>query len=512
VFPEDMSAQLRHDRPSRGGWLSWLVALVALIAIAASIVTLERGRTGLDISDVPVGTTPATLYRKPGEAGPLVVIAHGFAGSRQLMQAYSLTLARAGYTVVAFDFEGHGRNPVPMSGDVTSIDGTTALLVAETRRVIAAGRELAPDAGGVALLGHSMATDILVRAAIAERDAGTPVEAVVAISMFSGAVTASLPRRLLAISGEWETRLREVALADLRMVQPDAAEGETATAGNVTRRAVVAPGVEHVGVLFSATALSETRDWLDAAFERQSAAAPVLPGLWILLLMVGIVGLFRPLVALLSEADAAPAAVSARRFWVSILLPAVAVPLVAVALYVPFLPVLVADYLVIHLALYGLAQLALLRVWTAKGLAVSVLAVLLLAIWGTAVFGLAMDRYAASFMPNAERLAIIAALCVGTIPFMIADSLVSGAGRGSWWRRIAARVAVMLSLAGAAAQDPERLMFLFLILPVLVLFYLVHGLMGRWVARRSGPLSAGLGLGLCLAWAIGVSFPLFSAQ
>ena len=59
--------------------------------------------------------------------------------------------------------------------------------------------------------------------------------------------------------------------------------------------------------------------------------------------------------------------------------------------------------------------------------------------------------------------------------------------------------------------DPERLMFLFIILPVLVLFFLVHGLMGRWIAQRCGPVSAGVGLGLCLAWALGVSFPLFSA-
>ncbi|WP_029057275.1 alpha/beta hydrolase [Stappia stellulata] len=505
-----MSAHIRHDRPSRGGLLGWLVTLVALIAIAVSIFNLERGRAGLDISGMSVGTTPATLYRKPGEAGPLVVIAHGFAGSRQLMQAYSLTLARAGYTVLAFDFEGHGRNPVPMSGDVTSIDGTTALLVAETRRVIAAGRALTPEISGLALLGHSMATDILVRAAIAERDAGTPVDAVVAISMFSQAVTADRPVRLLAISGEWETRLRAVALADLRKVQPDAAEGETATAGNVQRRAVVAPGVEHVGVLFSETALRETRNWLDGAFNRTSSGRIVLPGVWILLLMAGIVGLFKPLTMLLPQTAGPPREISPRLFWAAVLVPAVTVPLVAVVSYVPFLPVLVADYLVIHLALYGLAQLALLHVWKAKALAVSLPAVFLLAIWGIAVFGLAMDRYAASFMPNGERLAIIAALAVGTVPFMIADSFVTRAGHGLWWHRIAARAAVLVSLGAAAALDPERLMFLFLILPVLVLFYLVQGLMGRWVAQRSGALSAGLGLGLCLAWALGVSFPLFS--
>ncbi|SDU14130.1 alpha/beta fold hydrolase [Stappia sp. ES.058] len=505
-----MSAQTHIGRLTWRKRLAWLAGLVAALAIVVSVLNLERDRTGLSISSRSVGTTPATLYRLPGGQGPLVIVAHGFAGSRQLMQAYSLTLAQAGYTVLAFDFEGHGRNPVPMSGDVTAIDGTTALLVGETRRVIAAGRERIPKASGVALLGHSMATDILIRAAIAEREDGTPVDAIVAISMFSGAVTAKQPKRLLAISGEWETRLREVALADLQMLQEGAREGETAAADGVTRRAVVAPGVEHVGVLFSATALREARAWLDATFERSSEGQIALPGLWILLLMAGIVGLFKPLTGLLPETARPPARVSAQRFWASVLIPAVAVPLVAVTLYIPFLPVLVADYLMIHLALYGIAQLVLLRAWKMDGAAFSGPAVLLLVIWGTAVFGLAMDRYAASFMATGERLAIIATLAVGTVPFMIADAFVTGAGRGPWWRRAAARIAVLLSLGGAAALDPERLMFIFLILPVLVLFYLVHGLMGRWIARRSGPLSAGLGLGLCLAWALGVSFPLFS--
>lgn len=488
---------------------SLLIVLLALIAIGLAAINLERGRSGLEISDMEIGSTPATLYREPGARGPLVVVAHGFAGSRQLMQGYSLTLAQAGYTVLAFDFEGHGRNPTPMSGDLMAVDGATRRLVAETRRVIAAGRDLPEVAGGVALLGHSMATDIIVRAAIDEAEAGDPVDAVVAISMFSGAVTPLRPRRLLAITGEWESGLRAAALDILRQVEPGADEGETVGEDGVLRRAVVAPGVEHVGVLFSAAALAETRDWLDDAFGRESAAAIVAPGPWILLLLGGIVALLHPLIGLLPRSPAPPIAVSARRLWAAVAAPAVVTPLVGVALYIPFLPVLVADYLMIHLAVYGGLQLVLLRVWRRTG-GVSISAAAMLAIWGVVVFGLAMDRYVASFAPNAERLTLIALLCVGAIPFMAADSYISGAGCGVLWRRIAARAAFFLSLGGAAALDPERLLFLFIILPVIALFFLIHGLMGRWVARRSGPLSAGVGLGLCLAWALGVSFPLFS--
>jgi hypothetical protein len=53
-------------------------------------------------------------------------------------------------------------------------------------------------------------------------------------------------------------------------------------------------------------------------------------------------------------------------------------------------------------------------------------------------------------------------------------------------------------------------MFVLIVLPVFVLFFLVHGVMGRWIGQRAGATAAGLGLGLCLAWALGVSFPMFA--
>lgn len=479
-------------------WGSLVVGVLSLGVIALSAFMLERGRAGLVITDLAVGTTPATLYLQAGSEGPLVVVAHGFAGSRQLMQAYSLTLAQSGYSVLAFDFEGHGRNPVPMSGDVNAIEGTTQRLVDQTLRVLAAGRDLSGVGPGVALLGHSMATDIIARAAIADG----AVDAVVGISMFSQAVTAEQPSRLLVISGQWEGMLRSAALTMARLVDPAAVEGATVTAGDVTRRVVVAPGVEHVGVLYSGTGLREARDWLDATFGRESVGPVVKPGLWILALLAGIVVLFRPLAAKL-PVGAAGTVVPVRRFWAAVLLPAVVVPVVAVLVYRPFLPVLVADYLMIHLALYGAVQLAILRIWPLPR--VVWVAALALMVWGLAVFGFAIDRYAASFVPTAQRLGIIAALCVGTVPFMLADSMVAVRG----WRRLVARLMFLASLTAAAFMDLERLLFVLIILPVIVLFFLVLGPLGRWVARQSGAGAAGLGLGLILAWALGVSFPLF---
>lgn len=486
------------------------LAVLALIVIGLSVAMLERGRAGLQTTQTQIGTTPATLYQLPDRSGPIVVIAHGFAGSRQLMLAYSLSLARAGYRVIAFDSEGHGRNPVPMSGDVTRIDGTTARLVAETRRVIAHARTLPGAADGIAVLGHSMATDIVVRAAIAEDQAGTPIGDVVAISMFSQAVTQTAPARLLVISGEWERQLRAAALAALRLVKPTATEGETVAAPGVVRRAIVAPAVEHVGVLFSGTAVRAARDWLDSGFGRSSVAPIVRPGVWILTLLAGIVTLFRTLVPWLPPAAVAEVPVGTGRFLAAILLPSVFVPLVATPLYSRFLPVLVADYLLIHLALFGVIQLVILRPWRHPLPHLSVWPIAALLVWGIAAFGLALDRYAASFWPTPERLGIIVALALGTVPFMVADGFVTGGGQAALWRRLAARFAMLASIGAAAMLDPDRLIFLVIILPVIVLFFLIYGLMGRWVARQCGTLAAGLGLGLILAWTLGVSFPLFA--
>lgn len=487
-----------------------LAVIAGLLLCGASVWNLEAARSGLTITPLAVGTTPATVYRQAdAPPAPLVVVAHGFAGSRQLMEAYALTLARAGYVAVSFDFEGHGRNPVPMSGDVSRIDGTTRLLMRETGRVLDAALALPFVDGRAALLGHSMASDIIVRLAIED----PRVAATVAISMFSEAVTASEPRNLLMVSGAFESFLRANALANAKLADPAATEGTTIgdPAAGSGRRAAAAPNVEHVGVLYSAAALQESRDWLDAVFGRTSAGPVAATGLSILLLMAGLVLLAWPLASLLPRRTGPAEPVKLRAFLVAILAPAAITPPLLALFDTRFLPVLVADYLAVHLFLYGLLSLTVLA-WNGVRVGhIAWAAALAFAVYGIFVFGGALDRYAASFMPNAARLPIIAAIAVGAIPYMLADSLATEGGRARVWRVAAARLAFLASLGAAVALDFERLFFLLIIIPVIVLFFGVFGTMAGWIGRRTqSPGATGLALGLILAWAVGVSFPIFS--
>ena len=92
--------------------------------------------------------TPATTTTK----APVVVIAHGFAGSQQLMQPFAQTLAHNGYIAVTFDFTGHGRNPETMKGDVDEPTRITGKLVDDLGRVTDFARALPQSDGRAAVL------------------------------------------------------------------------------------------------------------------------------------------------------------------------------------------------------------------------------------------------------------------------------------------------------------------------------------------------------------------------
>jgi hypothetical protein len=115
-----------------------------------------------------------------------------------------------------------------------------------------------------------------------------------------------------------------------------------------------------------------------------------------------------------------------------------------------------------------------------------------------------------SFVPHAGRIPVMAAILPGAVLAMLADALLSEATRAAFWRRAVARGMFLLSLGLAVVLDFERLFFLIIILPVILLFYLSYGTMGRFVGRRTGSVVAvGLGLGVILGWALGVTFPMF---
>jgi len=503
------------------GWIRLLLGGLAVVAIGVALARLQDTRRGTTTEAMMADGTPMTVFRpvQGRAAAPVVVIAHGFAGSQQLMQPFAVTLARAGYIAVTFDFAGHGANPMPLSGSIAREDGATRRLVDETARV--ADRAISLGDGRLALLGHSMATDIIVRVAQSRAD----VAATVAVSMFSPAVTATSPRNLLVIAGEWEGGLRREALRAVGLVSAPAPAEAGVTYGDVAagtaRRAAVSPRAEHVGVLYNEASLREALAWLDASLSRPAAANPDLDGrgVWILLLLLGVVVLAWPLSALLPRAASPPVGAGPgwRRIALPLILPALLTPIVLRFVPTNFLPVIVGDYLAVHFAAYGVLT-ALCIAFAQRGhtsprstvsrgaLATGTLALML---FGLVALAWPIHSYVTAFVPAGHRLPLFAATLVGTLFYFLADEWLTRGARAARGAYLASKLAFLVSLGLAVALDFQRLFFLLIIVPVIVLFFLVYGLFSAWAFRRSGhPFMAGTANAFAFAWAIAATFPL----
>ncbi|MEY6431871.1 alpha/beta fold hydrolase [Thioalkalicoccus limnaeus] len=502
-----------------------ILAVIALILIAVGLWQLDRDTVGLTVTADRVGAMPVTLYQPAAaEPAPVVLIAHGFAGSQQLMQSFAITLARNGYLAVTLDLPGHGRHSEPLQGGIADPERRSETLREALVPAIAWARALPGGDGRVALLGHSMATDVLVRLAKVDPD----IAATVAVSPFSDQVTAERPRNLLVIYGATEPKhLHEVGERILARTTGGPVElgrlyGEFGD--GTARRLVHAAGVEHTGVLFSGESLDAARDWLDRVFERAGPGDITPRASWLGLLFLGILLLARPLSELLPRVAPAPrgGARPWRRLWPVVVLPAVLTPLLLWPVPSGYLPILLGDYLALHFGLYGLLTVLLLwwthprtpsveldRVPASTNWWLFALATVATAAYVTFAIALPADGFLTSYLPGPERAPLILAVFVGTLAFFAADEWATRGPHAPRGAYLATKVLFLTSLAAAVLLNATKLFFLAIILPAMLIFFVIYGLFSRWAYRRTNhPLVGGLANALAFAWAIAASFPL----
>ncbi len=493
------------------------VFLLASLTSTIALIHLIDATNGLDIVHTEVDEIPVTIFRpENGTKLPTVVIAHGFAGSQQLMQPFALTLAHNGYLAMTFDFPGHGRNPNPLHGGLTDTDRLEAQLGDALGKVVQFAGKLPNSDGKIALLGHSMATDMVVRYAQAHPD----ILATVAVSPFAPTITATTPRDLDIIVGALEpAMLKDAAFAALRLATggPDQARTTYGNMDNGTaRRVSLSGGVEHISVLYSAQTLREALNWLDAAFHHESDGELDLPGADFALLFGSLIALAWPLSTLLRPLAATRLGASLRwgTFLVIAIVPALLTPLILWKLPTDFLPLLLGDYLAVHFAVYGALSWALLRLlrqpWPARptrwGPLLGTAAVV--AVYNVVAIGGPIDNFITSFRPIPFRLPLIAAVFIGALPYFAADEWITrgaGAPRGAY---ALTKLCFLVSLVIAVVLNPERLFFLIIITPVMLIFFLVYGLFSRWTYRATHqPFAGALANAFTFAWAIAVTFP-----
>jgi dienelactone hydrolase len=497
------------------------VAFFAILASAAGLVELRRSAVGVTSEESFVGQIPVTIFRSKGgaDSAPVAIIAHGFAGSQQLMQPMAFTLARNGYLAVTFDFAGHGRNEAPMPGGVKDFEKSTHALVDEIGAVARFAQER-PEAGhGLAIVGHSMASDLVIRYAMENKG----VDAVAALSVFGREVTPQNPKNLLVVDGAWESsRLIDAG----RRIVAAAAGGEAlerVTYGDMekgtARRFVLARGAEHIGVLYSRDALTETRDWMNSVFGRSGAGDVDSRGKWLALLFAALVALAWPLTRLLPVV--APQSLGAglrwRQLWKVALAPALLTPLLLWKLPTDFLPLLLGDYLFVHFAVYGALIVA--GLWATGGASETgamlrdfgraVAPAVAVAAYFLVAMGLPLDAYVTSFAPTGLRWGLIPLMFASAALYLVAEEWMLRGERTARGGYAFSKFCFILSLAIAVALNPRRLFFLVIIAIVIVLLFAIFGLVDRWVyTRTKDPRVGALGAAFVIGYAIAVTFPI----
>ncbi|MBD1898455.1 lysophospholipase [Trichocoleus sp. DQ-A3] len=232
--------------------------IVALLLIALSWWGVAAARTGLVTRTFSDKGLPM-LYVAPqgSEKIPGVLVAHGYAGSKQLMLGYAHVLAHAGYAVMLWDFGGHGANPAPLQRDSLQQDLNVAYAALLKQPEV--------DPSRLALLGHSMGSGAVMSAGIRNPDR---FAATVAVSPTGAGVTPSIPRNLQLQAGSWEGGFVTNAQRLLA-----AAGGENDNfAGGRARSLVIIPNAEHITILLRNISHQAARTWLDATFRIQSSS------------------------------------------------------------------------------------------------------------------------------------------------------------------------------------------------------------------------------------------------
>jgi pimeloyl-ACP methyl ester carboxylesterase len=229
---------------------------ISLILIAISWLGLANLRTDLVVrstsrQDVPMlFMAPKGVQHRPG-----ILIAHGFAGSKQLMFGYGYTLVHNGYGVLLLDFAGHGANAAPLDKTKLQQNLDVALTVLKAQPEI--------DPSKIGLLGHSMGSQAVMLSGIKQSKA---ISAVVAISPTPAPVTSHEPSNLQLQAGEWEGRF---VRQSTELLQKAGGENPNTDEGKGRSRVIV-PQAEHILILFKDLSHQSALKWFNSVFNRTS--------------------------------------------------------------------------------------------------------------------------------------------------------------------------------------------------------------------------------------------------
>ncbi len=469
------------------------LVIPALLLILAAWIGIFTARSGLTIRSLEHQGVPMVFVAPQAAKVPGVLIAHGFAGSKQLMLGYAHVLAHGGYGVMLWDFKGHGANASPLErGDLQAdLKAAYTALVAQPE----------VDTSRLALLGHSMGSGAVMSAGIRNLDR---YQATVAVSPTQAAVTPQSPRNLMLQVGSGEGQFVKNAQ---QLLQAAGGKNQNLAAGK-GRSLVIVPGVEHITILFSNQSHQAALRWLNATFNRPATRPYVDRRLgWYGIHLIGWLGL---LAAFTPGQTASQRLAKPLRAWGGLFLaPVAATGILLLASQSNDLSslggLMVGGALGLWFLIAGLAWLGVIaRLPRPRPRAIAQGVGLFVILW--LGFGAMAQVVWLQWWLIPERLKLWPLLSLSCFPWFLASGIAQqniGVGRRIlWW--LGQTVAVVGGLFLTIHFLPQ-LGFMFLLLPILPLILAIFSFAA---AQLNQAWSYALGSALLFGWMLTVTFPL----
>jgi pimeloyl-ACP methyl ester carboxylesterase len=483
-----------------------LLSIVGIILIITAVWQILAAQHGLEIITLHTSSPPVTIITPKGTtlgSRPTVLIAHGFAGSGVIMRGFALTLAHAGYTTVLWDFNGHGSNPNPFDFNLQSNglvqNAEAALTDAETTGLV--------DPNRIAILGHSMGSGVALTYGVDHPETA----ATIAVSPVNQTITPDLPHNLLLMAGSLESQF--VSNAEQLLNQAGGQGGNPAM--GTARELFVVPNVEHISILFSPTAHSTARSWLDETFGSQPGATSYTDRrvVWFGIGILGFVILSNAILNIIPSAN--QTSLRSKPGWLRIITligGSIASSLILWLVSLSgvqinqMLGLVVGGYLLVWFGIAGIVGLVILRPHiprpSPRDLLIGIIA--FAALWlGVGLLG-QFIWLPWLLIPERLWLWIPGAIILLPWSFIVAEVAhpATRLGQVGWW--LYHSVVVIAGLYLAMMVNPE-LGFIFIILPLFPIILGLHVLMS---CPRRGVWSFALSGALFISWLLLAVFPL----
>jgi len=426
------------------------------------------------------------------------IICHGYAGSKEMMRQLAFDISNAGSNAVIFDFIGHGSNAQKLINNPTELSGTTQQLVDQLIDIIDFLKTKYGSEIKINLIGHSMASDIVIRAS-----ENQDISSIAAISPYSTKVTSNFPRDLLLTSGQFERHLRKHSLKFTQLIDPVANENIEYSNGTVRRKASYTKNTGHVSVIYSPHTSREIIEWFDLTnYERSIWATHII---WILLSLTIITyGL--------SRLQFSKAKYHEKQKLSSIRLTIVSVTSLAIAFFsglLDYQPFSLFGFggIAAYFGLYGLAILILCKEARDNLENFSLYSFLKLAV-AFLFLAILINQFIGSYYITNHRLYAFLIMIIPITIFCVAiENLIAFSSTAL---AVLIRILPIIGFSILLAIFPNKYGVMFTTVPIYIFYFLVFGYIGKFQRNQIGSYTTGATNGIFLTFAFAATNPIFS--